>query len=287
MVLWFFKFNGIVRIRAPRLELVVSCGLCDRKSLELNLKRTFFTQQTESLKLGNITCVTSSVLAGAYSITWLVKKNRERPQIFEDYNIIIIVMDMVITIIFNVIAIVIVVVYVNVDLTVIIIVIITLFSTSVLILNSIRGCYEIQKTSCFEAQVTSKKNGHWKQKLIMKTSILNKSFQQFSSIFLAVKQDCVVSPWSDWGPCSPRCGIGFRRRTRTVTFRPMNGGRECPPLIENSGCFTKLCGGKELGKEASRISSFFMLCLLLGKHENQPYNVNRQGLVGFCNIFIF
>lgn len=101
----------------------------------------------------------------------------------------------------------------------------------------------------------------------MKTSILNKSFQQFSSIFLAVKQDCVVSPWSDWGPCSPRCGIGFRRRTRTVTFRPMNGGRECPPLIENSGCFTKLCGGKELGKEASGISSFFMLCLLLGKQK--------------------
>ena len=42
-----------------------------------------------------------------------------------------------------------------------------------------------------------------------------------------------------------------------MTFRPMNGGRECPPLIENSGCFTKLCGGKELGKETSGISSFF------------------------------
>ena len=108
------------------------------------------------MRLGNITCVTSSVLAGAYSITWLVKKNRERPQIFEDYNINIIVMDMVIIII-SVIAIIIVVVYVNVDLTVIIIVIITLFSTSVFILNSIRGCYEIQQTSCFEAKVTSNK----------------------------------------------------------------------------------------------------------------------------------
>ena len=180
MVLWFFKFNGIVRIRAPRLELVVSCGLYDRKSLELNLKRTFFSQQTESLKLGNSTCVTSSVLAGAYSITWSVKKNRERPQIFEDYNIIIIVMDMVITIIFNVIAIVIVVVYVNVDLTVIIIVIITLFSTSVLILNSIRGCYEIQKTSCFEAQVTSNK------KWTLEVEIDNENFyfkQKFSIVF--------------------------------------------------------------------------------------------------------
>lgn len=48
-----------------------------------------------------------------------------------------------------------------------------------------------------------------------------------------------------------------------MTFRPMNGGRECPPLIENSGCFTKLCGGKELGKEASGISSFlcYVFCL--------------------------
>lgn len=179
MVLWFFKFNGIVRIRAPRLELVVSCSLCDRKSLELNLKRTFFSQQTESLKLGNSTCVTSSVLAGAYSITWSVKKNRERPQIFEDYNINIIVMDMVIIII-SVIAIVIVVVYVNVDLTVIIIVIITLFSTSVQLLNSIRGCYEIQQTSCFEAQVTSNK------KWTLEVEIDNKNFyfkQKFSIVF--------------------------------------------------------------------------------------------------------
>lgn len=179
MVLWFFRFNGIVRIRAPRLGLVVSCSLCDRKSLELNLKRTFFSQQTESLKLGNSTCVTSSVLAGAYSITWSVKKNRERPQIFEDYNINIIVMDMVIIII-SVIAIVIVVVYVNVDLTVIIIVIITLFSTSVQLLNSIRGCYEIQQTSCFEAQVTSNK------KWTLEVEIDNENFyfkQKFSIVF--------------------------------------------------------------------------------------------------------
>ena len=28
----------------------------------------------------------------------------------------------------------------------------------------------------------------------------------------------------------------------------MNGGRECPPLIENRGCFRTQCGGRELGK---------------------------------------
>lgn len=62
-----------------------------------------------------------------------------------------------------------------------------------------------------------------------------------------VKRDCVVSTWSDWGPCNPRCGLGVRQRTRTVAFRPINGGKECPPLIENSGCFRQLCGGRELG----------------------------------------
>lgn len=183
MVLWFFKFNGIVRIRAPRLELVVSCGSCFRKSLELNLKRTPFLQQTESLKLGNITCVTSSVLARAYSITWSDKKNRERPQIFEDYNINIIVMDMVIIII-SVIAIVNVVVYVNVDLTVIIIVIITLFSTFVLVLNSIRGCYEIQQTSCFEAQVTSYKKCVLEVEIDKKKNYFKQQFSVVSFNFL-------------------------------------------------------------------------------------------------------
>lgn len=62
-----------------------------------------------------------------------------------------------------------------------------------------------------------------------------------------VKRDCEVSPWSEWGPCSPRCGVGVSQRTRTVLFRPMNGGRECPPLIENRGCFRTQCGGRELG----------------------------------------
>lgn len=63
-----------------------------------------------------------------------------------------------------------------------------------------------------------------------------------------VKRDCEVSPWSDWGPCSPRCGVGVSQRTRTVLFLPVNGGKECPALIENKGCLKQLCGGRELGK---------------------------------------
>lgn len=83
--------------------------------------------------------------------------------------------------------------------------------------------------------------------LIIK-SILSIGFKQFFSFLLTVKRDCEVSPWSDWGPCSPRCGVGVSQRTRTVAFRPINGGRECPPLIENRGCFRTQCGGKEKGK---------------------------------------
>ena len=68
------------------------------------------------------------------------------------------------------------------------------------------------------------------------------------SILLTVKRDCEVTEWSDWGACSPRCGVGVSQRTRTVLFLPVNGGKECPPLIENKGCFRALCGGRELGK---------------------------------------
>lgn len=71
-----------------------------------------------------------------------------------------------------------------------------------------------------------------------------------------VKRDCEVSPWSDWGPCSPRCGVGVSQRTRTVLFLPVNGGKECPPLIENKGCLRHLCGGRELGKSQQAI--FFL-----------------------------
>lgn len=68
------------------------------------------------------------------------------------------------------------------------------------------------------------------------------------TIVSTVKRDCEVTPWSDWGPCSPTCGVGVSQRTRAVTFLPVNGGKECPPLLENKGCFRQLCGGRELGE---------------------------------------
>ena len=62
------------------------------------------------------------------------------------------------------------------------------------------------------------------------------------------KRDCEVSEWSDWGPCEPACGVGVSKRTRTVIFEPLNGGKECPPLTEKKGCLNKICG-REAGKK--------------------------------------
>lgn len=44
--------------------------------------------------------------------------------------------------------------------------------------------------------------------------------------------NCVVSAWSDWGPCVN----GIRTRTRTVITPPANGGAACPPLTESQAC---------------------------------------------------
>ncbi|KAF2351356.1 Pancreatic trypsin inhibitor Kunitz domain [Trinorchestia longiramus] len=40
--------------------------------------------------------------------------------------------------------------------------------------------------------------------------------------------DCVVTRWSDWGPCSATCGRARKEKRRTVQVEPQNGGRPCP-----------------------------------------------------------
>jgi len=40
--------------------------------------------------------------------------------------------------------------------------------------------------------------------------------------------DCVVSPWSEWSPCSASCGTGETLRSREIVVEPQNGGRRCP-----------------------------------------------------------
>lgn len=48
---------------------------------------------------------------------------------------------------------------------------------------------------------------------------------------------CVVSEWSEWGPCDSGCGGGRQSRTRTI----ITPGVNCPPLIESRDCNTEAC----------------------------------------------
>jgi len=49
--------------------------------------------------------------------------------------------------------------------------------------------------------------------------------------------DCVVSDWTEWGPCSKTCGFGNRSRQRKIIRENARSGTPCPELAE-----TELCG---------------------------------------------
>lgn len=48
--------------------------------------------------------------------------------------------------------------------------------------------------------------------------------------------DCLVSEWSDWSPCSVTCGFGDKFRTRTILRTPNHKGRTCPSLRDRTHC---------------------------------------------------
>lgn len=56
-----------------------------------------------------------------------------------------------------------------------------------------------------------------------------------------VPRNCRVSVWSDWSSCSRTCGIGEKRRTRSVLKHARRGGRPCPSLLETSWCGSARC----------------------------------------------
>ncbi|PFH35883.1 hypothetical protein BESB_055340 [Besnoitia besnoiti] len=54
---------------------------------------------------------------------------------------------------------------------------------------------------------------------------------------------CVVSEWSEWGPCGASCGGGERTRKRSIISPPVNGGALCPSLTEDEVCNDFSCDG--------------------------------------------
>lgn len=58
-------------------------------------------------------------------------------------------------------------------------------------------------------------------------------------------QDCVVSKFSVWTPCSKTCGLGLQNRIRFVLAPPLFGGAACPNLTEFQTCQLKPCEGGE------------------------------------------
>jgi hypothetical protein len=54
-------------------------------------------------------------------------------------------------------------------------------------------------------------------------------------------QDCVASPFTEWGPCSDSCGEGWKVRERQVRRPASSGGKPCPKLKDEMKCNMAPC----------------------------------------------
>merc|ERR1711907_924917 len=67
-----------------------------------------------------------------------------------------------------------------------------------------------------------------------------------------IKIDCEVGPWSKFSACSKLCDGGKMKRTRPITRKPMNGGKECPVLENTIDCNTESCASEAYQRRATR-----------------------------------
>ncbi|KAL5021556.1 hypothetical protein ScPMuIL_000711 [Solemya velum] len=62
------------------------------------------------------------------------------------------------------------------------------------------------------------------------------------------KQDCLVTEWTEWSPCSRTCGFGVKSRHREAFQMPGPGGLGCPALNEQLSCGSmRNCKWKHFG----------------------------------------
>ena len=57
--------------------------------------------------------------------------------------------------------------------------------------------------------------------------------------------DCKLSSWTDFSPCSRKCGSGIKTRFRTVVQKATNGGKVCAAedeqITETIPCIDRQC----------------------------------------------
>jgi hypothetical protein len=56
------------------------------------------------------------------------------------------------------------------------------------------------------------------------------------------RQDCVVTPWTEFTECTAPCNGGNHSRTRFIVKEPAFKGKECPALVQQDQCNTQHCG---------------------------------------------
>lgn len=81
-----------------------------------------------------------------------------------------------------------------------------------------------------------------RQTLQSRNNIQSTVRNSLSSRSDALPQDCIMSDWSEWSPCSTTCGEGFSERGRYIMRHPSNGGQSCQKkLVKVRRCFIANC----------------------------------------------